>query len=456
MFTDADYIASPLPLTTPVPCVSLQEWESATEGHTRIFVCMCAIQLVVSTHLPIPCQRTWIYLMSLSNKFNKTTFQASHREIYQSLQISESSLRSHLEQLETLGFLSKQTTINRFGKQHMLRPCMPHSAAQILKATLNRARKKSGFRLKKETPKKESPTSGEPEIFSPAMCNPVQAQLQPAAPLTKPKNNNKKTLTLTDDKKETEQHLSWEGETLSKAEALLPETVLKRPYQPRQDRASGWVPSLEDLLLSTHVDAPVAKQHIHTVIDVMAWTAEAENQFNRAAHLVRDPSLSYMRFLLKHQQPLEQDFVRHLQGRLPAAIHAEVKVLISRMKIFVHQATSPWLPTLSELKEATIHFELTKHANKAIKVSPNVAVSISAYWLRQVQQVVKSLRLSDAHVLELCYHIQHGTTNKHFDNEDELRKYRLCMAISLIKKGEWRCPKGLASLRTRYQERKAA
>lgn len=485
--------AQALPSSSTVSATA-QEWEKATKGHTPVFIYDNLLDIVLSGGFLSPPQfEVWSYLMRQSRRFRKMNFQLPHAIMMKALSISESGLRGHLNSLERLGFLEKQTEYNRFGKLHDLRPSVPKTILTQLKCVLNEARAKTELKAVRITPSPdtsstaaasdrgssdgtsttlENITPPSSQFSSPSGCEKSSATLQDPAALIRSDNNKEKiTLTCAPIKTEEEKedsgkakdpsedrtvHLSWAGKPLSESQAYLPEAEAPPPpYQPRQDRPEDWVPSVEDWINTIGLNAtpPRDQKTQRLFIDVADWTIQVKTKFLRESHANSGSEQGFGMYFMRNQVPLGKAFEAHLKSQLPSEVHEGIPTLLQRVKEFELSNPTPWFPeTRSHLALAKQQFEARQSIKTEPKLSPIVALSLPASWFQRVVITAKNLKLSQPQILELAYHLKHFVIHKAFDNENERWKYRLCIAIKLIKEGRWSCPKGLESQRTRHQE----
>lgn len=439
---------------------SLKEWESTTQGHQPVFIFDNLLDIIIGDdYLSTPLLKVWVYLMRQSRRFKRIVLYLSHTQMIKDLCISESGLRGHLNALETLGFLEKKTDYTRFGKEHTLRPSAPKAILSLLKHTLNNCRAKAVAPAPQlAVPELEKAIPSQAPFSAPEGCKKSSIPLQDLATLTR-SNNNKGNLTLTlepiKEKQETV-HVSWEGKPLDNTKAYLSEPATPAlPYQPRQGRAQGWAPTAQEFhdTVGPQATPPKNRAQQQLLIDVADWAIQAKVTFDRTAHTQEGNGQGFGQYLMRNRHKLDEAFRQYLQALLPESLKNQVPVLLQRMQDFQKSEGNSWFPeTLCHLEAARKQFEEKKKVKFEPKLSPEVALSLPTQWFQRIAQTAKRLKLSQEHVLNLGYHVKHYNTSRQFSDEDELWKYRLCIAIKLIKDGRWSCPSGLASQVTRYQE----
>jgi hypothetical protein len=202
---------------------------------------------------------------------------------------------------------------------------------------------------------------------------------------------------------------------------------------------------------------PTTEPEKRLQIDIAEWALKIQFSFFRQSHQESHSKKGYGLFLSQERARLDREFPVYLAKILPQGTESWIPTLLGRMQAYQSPYSNAWFPLTKEMlqkKQAEYEAALKTQALEKPKptLSPHVAVAIPTTLLNKIIIRVQSFKLSQETILEIAYHVMHFSSNKILPNEKEKQKHNLNIAMDLIRKGRWGCPRSLEAKRTRYQE----
>ena len=259
---------------------------------------------------------------------------------------------------------------------------------------------------------------------------------------------------------------------LSDADLELP----PRPALPLDNRPEDWTPSRVDVEVALMVaderwaldprQSPDSFPVIHPkylgiLLDVISWMPKLYDPVVVTMQALY-PDLGMAKLFVNKREEMQTRVEAELKARCPFISELQIEKLFRLKKILNSYEGDPRFPTLRRYQMEKARWEQAcqdkreRHQQERRDVearrvqqakqkatAPSLVATLPKHWIQRIAGLVRNLKLSKAHFLELAYHVVHGKSRYVFPTLFKKQDFLFCMAIHLIENGRWSRPWGM-------------